>query len=512
MKLVATVGQMRECDRVTIEEIGIPGIVLMETASRAAAEKARQMLGGDAKGKRVICLCGKGNNGGDGFAMARHLRGWGAEVEVHLTCQPESLQGDAALNRDFWLRTGGKINVVAAGAGISRIDWHADLIVDALLGTGFAPPLNAFTSQLIQKANDSSIPILGVDIPSGVSGDSGEIGELAINAKQTVTFGLLKPGLILPPGRMHAGEVTVADIGIPTEVVARQNIALFHVEATDDSRLLPSLSSNAHKGDAGLVYILAGSPGMTGAATLVAEAALKTGAGLVTVGVPKSLNPILEVKLTEAMTDPLPETASGGLARDSWQLVAKRLVWADAVAFGPGVGKDDETGDLLGAILTEIKKPLVIDADGLNILAKMPELMKLLSGKTVLTPHPGEFSRLTGLPIAEITRNPVLTARKYSAEWGVVIHLKGAPSITASPDGTVFINSTGNPGMATGGSGDVLTGIIVALLAGGLAPLEATWAGAYIHGRAGDLARDTFGERSMIAGDIISHLPAALRI
>ncbi len=502
---------MRECDRLTIEEIGIPGIVLMETASRAVAVKAREMLGGVVIGKKVICLCGKGNNGGDGLAVARHLTGWGAEVFVYLLCKPDILTGDSALNYDNFLRVAGTLKVIESIEDVAQIDFNCDLIIDALLGTGFNPPANELYSQLIKVANESRMPILAVDIPSGVVGDNGLVGDQAIKAQGTVTFGLLKPGILLSPGRDFSGDVVVADIGIPPEVVARQKINLFRVEEDDVRAVLPRLKPDAHKGDAGFVYILAGSPGLTGSAALSAEAAMRAGAGLVTVGVPKSLNPILEIKLTEAMTEPLPETESGGLSQDAWEKVYGRLAWADAVVFGPGLGTDDATGELLALVLREINVPLVIDADGLNLLAKNQELLSRLPSKTILTPHLGEFSRLTGLTVKDISLRSIDLAREYSKLWNVVIHLKGAPSITAAPDGRVMINSTGNQGMATGGSGDVLTGIIAALLGGGVAPFEATWAGSYIHGLAGDLALETMGVRSMIAGDIISHLSTALR-
>ncbi len=502
---------MRECDRLAIFEAGIPGIVLMETASRAVAEKAREMLGGEVAGKRVVCLCGKGNNGGDGLAAARHLSGWGAEVIVTLLCKPQDLSGDAALNLDLFRSVGGAPIVIDSVEAISKLSLDCDLIVDALLGTGFTPPASELYARLIKAANSSGKPILAVDIPSGVTGNTGQVEDQAITASATVTFGLLKPGVLLSPGRDFSGSVSIADIGIPPGIVTSQSINLFQVEESDVRGVLPRLSPSAHKGDAGFVTILAGSPGLSGAATLAAEAAMRSGAGLVTVGVPKSLNSILEVKLTEAMTEPLPETASGGLSKDAWEKVLSRLEWADAAAFGPGVGMDEGTAELLELILLHTNKPLVIDADGLNLLAKKPELLRRLPGKTVLTPHPGEFSRLTGLSVRAITENRIELAREYSRLWKVVIHLKGSPSLTAAPDGRAFVNSTGNEGMATGGSGDVLTGIIAALLGGGMAPLEAAWAGGFIHGRAGDVARKTVGARSLIAGDIISHLPTALR-
>jgi len=510
MKPVASNDQMREADRLTIEEIGIPGMVLMETASRAVALKARGMLGGNCRSKRVICICGKGNNGGDGLAVSRHLTGWGIEVVTYLLCPAESLRGDAAHNYEILHRVGGRIDIVATVEDARRLLLDCDLIIDAILGTGFVPPANELYSAIIQRMNQSGKPILSVDIPSGVAGEDGWVEGEAVHATATVTFAMLKPGLLLSPGRDYVGELSVADIGIPPMIVNRQSINCHLVEASDVHKALPLLKSNAHKGDAGIVYLLAGSPGLTGAATMAAESAMRTGAGLVTVGVPRSLNSILEMKLTEPMTEPLDETESGGLSIRAWNTILARLPGSDAVAFGPGVGRHPETGELLAKLLIECLKPMVIDADGLYLLAGKPELFQHLSGKTVLTPHTGEFARLTGLPLEDIRKNPVDRAREFAVKWGTVLHLKGAPSITASPSGDVFFNSTGNNGMATGGSGDVLTGVIVSLLAAGLDPATAAWAGSYVHGVAGDLARAAKGVRGMTALDIIHHLPSAL--
>lgn len=507
MKPVATTAQMRDCDRITIEEFGLPGVVLMESASRAVATKARELLGGEAKGRRVTIICGKGNNGGDGLAVARHLRGWGAEVAVFLAGRIDALQDDPQLNAQLLLKCGVTISEVTGSMEIPPFAWDCDLVVDALLGTGFSGPVGGLYADLIDAVSRARKPVLAVDIPSGVNGDSGQVAGAAVKARATVTFGLLKPGLLIPPGRDLAGVVEVADIGIPSSVVERQGIALRQVEAADIAAVLPHRRPDAHKGNAGFVYILAGSPGLTGAAALAAEAAVRSGAGLVVVGVSQSLNAILEVKLTEAMTEPLPETPHGALSAMAWEKVARRLEWADAIAFGPGVGTDPETGELLARLLENALKPLVIDADGLNQLAARPELLSRLPRETVLTPHPGELSRLTGLPVAEILSRRIEVARDCARRWGVVLHLKSSPSLTATPGGEVFLNSTGNAGMATGGSGDVLTGIIAALLAGGVSAAEAAWAGAFLHGAAGDQARDRMGEPGMSASDIILNLP-----
>jgi len=510
LKLVATPAQMRECDCITIDEIGIPGIVLMETASRAVAAEVERLLGGNLIDKRVTVFCGKGNNGGDGFACARHLLNRGAEVFLILASPVDSLSGDARTNADLLLKVGGEITCIESVDAIPSEALITDIVVDALLGIGFTGEVAGLYGDLIELIGKMEAPVVSVDIPSGVSGESGKVGDRAVHADATVTFGMLKPGLVLPPGRDLAGEVITADIGIPPIVSNSQAIATFVVESADIRAQLPRLQRDAHKGDAGYVYLLAGSPGLTGAAALAAEAAVRTGAGLVVVGVPRSLNAILETKLTEAMTEPLPETPVGGLSLQAAEQVLARLEWADAIAIGPGLGKDPDTGALLERILPNIQKPLLIDADGLNFLAGKPELLRRLPRHTILTPHPGEFARLSGLSIQEIASDRIGVARNFAAQYNVVLHLKGAPSLTALPNGEVYINPTGNPGMATGGSGDVLTGVIVALLAGGVPSTSAAWVGSYIHGLAGDLAVEQTGTLSLAAGDIVKHLYLSL--
>ena len=507
---VATTAQMRECDRVTIEELRLPGLVLMEHASRAVAAQAARMLK-DKPGGWIWIFCGKGNNGGDGFAAARHLSNVGYEIALFLLGSADDLTGDARFNRDLYRRIGGRIREIKGPDDLRFRGVRPDLVIDALLGTGFQGEVSGLYADAIHVISDLKAPVLSVDIPSGVECDSGSVMGPAVTADATVTFGLLKPGLLIPPGREYAGAVSVADIGIPPQVVVRRRIRLFVVEESDVRRVMPHRSPAAHKGDAGHVYILAGSPGLTGAAALSAEAAMRSGVGLAVVGVPASLNPVLEVKLTEAMTQPLPENSRGALAAEAFESILPRLQWADTVVLGPGLGRDLDTAALLGRLLGVIDKPLVIDADGLNLLADNPRLLKKLPPETVLTPHPGEFARLTGLNMSRILSNRVEEARRWAKKWGVTLTLKGSPSLTALTNGVVLLNSTGNAGMATGGSGDVLTGVIAALSAQGLPLQDAAWAGIYIHGAAGDRAADKKGEPGMIAGDIIDALPDTLK-
>lgn len=507
---VATSAQMRECDRITIEEIGLPGLVLMENASRAVAFQAMEVLGGSVTEKRIVIYCGKGNNGGDGFAAARHLKNVGAEVEVILIGRTGDLKGDALVNCQLFEKIGGKITESSVESGIPDPYLQPDLIIDALLGTGFKGEVRDQYAQAIDEINKSFAPVIAVDMPSGVDADTGLAASHAVKAHTTVTFGLIKRGLLFSPGREHAGRVIVADIGIPPEVVAKQNIQVNLVEEDDVQRQIPNRHPAAHKGDAGHVYILAGSPGLTGAAVLSANGAMRTGAGLVAVGVPRDLNPILEMKLDEAMSQPLPQTKSGNLAKSALKEILPRLEWAHCVVIGPGLGRDPETGELIAELLKLIKKPLIIDADGLNLIADNPDMLDNLPPGTVLTPHPGEFKRLLGNRYDQILDRFDLLSN-CAQQWGATVVLKGAPTMTALQDGTLYINSTGNPGMATGGSGDVLTGIIAGLVAQGVSPEAAAWAGVYIHGAAGDRAANAKGIHGMLAGDIVEHLSETIK-
>ena len=508
---VAFTAQIRECDRITIEDLGLPGLVLMENASRAAAVEAIRMLDDNPLDKRVRIFCGKGNNGGDGFAIARHLRNGGAEIELFLTGAVKDLRGDALFNCELYKKLGGRVNEVNPEIGFRLGRKKPDLVIDALLGTGFMGPVLGLYAEAIDIINSTDVQVLAVDIPSGVEADTGFVTGSAVIATRTITFGLLKAGLLLPPGRECSGQLVVADIGIPPQFVRKQRIRQYIVGRGDVAECFPERHPTDHKGKAGHVFILAGSPGLTGAAALAAEASMRTGAGLTVVGTPVSLNPVLESKLTEAMTLPLPENRNGCLCEEAYSACRDRIEWADVLVFGPGVGRDPDTVGLLAKVLEKLDKPLVVDADGLTLLADNPELLGKLSRKCVLTPHPGEFSRLTGLSTGAIGADRIGTARKWAKKHGVTLVLKGSPSLTALPDGQVIINSTGNAGLATGGSGDVLTGIIAALIAQGLDATAAAWAGCWLHGAAGETAAAELSQHGMIAGDIIEFLPKVLR-
>lgn len=503
---VCNSAQIRECDRITIEELGIPGIILMENASRAVAAIVEDILDRQLSLKNVLIFAGKGNNGGDGFAVARYLKNLGSAVLVFLIGEKGMLRGDAKFNCELFERLGGDTIEIVAEKDLEEIKVDADLWIDALLGTGFEGEVRGLYARAIDIMNSSQAPVLSIDIPSGIEADTGRSSKWAVQANQTVTFGLIKQGFYFSPGRELAGEVLVADIGIPPEAIDRQNIMLEEIEGEDVVEVIPNRHPTSHKGDAGHVYVVAGSPGMTGASVLAAKSALKTGCGLVVVGIPKSLSSIIEIKLTEAMSQPLPESANGGLSIEGFDQILARSKWADCMVIGPGLGVEKETGKLLEKLLLTVKCPIVIDADGLNLLAGRKKILENLPENVVLTPHPGEFLRLTGLTKGDLTKDRVIAVRECARKWKTVIVLKGSPTLIGGANGSVYINTTGNPGMATGGSGDVLSGIIGSLIAQGMDTLEAAWAGVFIHGSAGDSAKQRFGVRSMVAGDIVDNL------
>lgn len=510
MQKIATTKEMQALDAAAIEEAGIPALILMENASLGILQVISRIMEGDIRNRKFLIACGKGNNGGDGYALGRHLLNRGADVTLISTCPVEELKGDARTNADIYKAIGGNVKVLQESGPLPKTA-SVDLIVDALLGMGVSGTPKGLTARVIDWINERPELVLSVDIPSGVEGDTGAAPGSAVTANWTVTMGLLKRGLVLPPGRDLAGEVSVALISLPPRIRAGTHIPFNLLEADDVRAAFPKRDPAAHKGDCGHAFVLAGSPGMTGAATLASLSALRIGAGLVKLGIPESLNPILEAKLTEVMTCPLPENKEHCICPDALPLIEEYISWTDVIAVGPGISQHPNTGATIRKLLPEIKKPLVIDADGLNLLGQEEEFASLLPTGSILTPHPGEFSRLTGHPIAEILSNRVdLTAEK-AADWGAVVVLKGSPTIIADPGGEVYCNPTGNATLATGGSGDVLTGMILGLLAQGCPTVHAACVGVYLHGLAGDIAAKEIGVAATIAGDIDGLVPKAIR-
>ena len=510
---VVTGEEMKALDRAAIEEYGIPGLVLMENAGRHVVEVIRQDLG-DVRDKVVTVFVGKGNNGGDGLVIARHLLNMGAEIKVLLLADTKEINGDAAVNLEIWQKLGQKIYSIHHGDGINIVRlilMNTDLIVDAIYGTGFRGKVPEKVGRIIEVLNSSGKPIVAVDVPSGLEASNGKVNGPCIQATHTVTFGLPKLGLILEPGASYAGRLHIVDISIPAVLVEKEGPSRYLITPELVREWLPARPTDAHKGTFGRILIVAGSRGMTGAACLAGEAALRAGAGLVTVAVPETLHDILEMKLTEVMTTPLPDNGKGCLSKEAKQAILSLLEDKDVLAIGPGLSNDPDVAALVRELLSSIKVPCVFDADALNALAGAGELLKKVQAPAIITPHPGEMARLTGTSIQEIQEDRLLAASKAALNWNDVVVLKGARTVVADPGGAIYINPTGNPGMATAGSGDVLTGCIAALLAQGLKPSRAAAAGVYLHGLAGDLTAREKGMMGLVAGDLVFTLPEAIR-
>ncbi len=509
MKIV-TAAEMREIDRSAIEDLGIAGVVLMENAGMAVVQAAYELLEASG-GSKVGIFAGKGNNGGDGFVVARHLHNAGYDVQVYLLAQADQLRGDAAVNCGIAQRMDVPIHEVLkwTAGRIRRAAAGADLLVDAIFGTGLSGEVRGPARHAIEALNASGAPILAVDMPSGVHADTGAKLGSAVQATVTVTFGLLKAGLYQYPGAELAGRVRIADIGIPPAVVDAQGLKTELITGDLVRPLLPERPPAGHKGDFGRVLVVAGSRGMTGACALAAEGALRVGAGLVTMAVPESLNSILEAKVTEATSVALPETEVLSLSIEAEDDLARLSEGADAVVLGPGLSQAASTQELVRALVPRIGRPLVLDADGLNALAGAKGVLRRRRQATIITPHPGELARLRRCSIGEIQADRLASARGAAADLGCNVLLKGAGTVVAAPDGRAAVNPTGNSGLACGGTGDVLAGMVGGLVAGGLQPYEAGLVAAFWHGLAADVAVEKLGERSLVASDVCRHLGAA---
>ena len=512
MKIV-TATQMQALDRRTITEARVPGLTLMERAGSGTADFIRNRFG-PLDGKRVTIVCGKGNNGGDGLVVARLLRQRRARVTVLLLAPAAELSRDAKAMYRRWLRVGG----ASATKSFRSPDQaeallaESELIVDALLGTGLSTPVTGPYRETIRLMNEAGGPIVSVDMPSGIRADDGALLGCAVRASATVTFGLPKLGLYVGAGIDHAGVIHVVDIGIPAAYVDEVDGRTFLITEDFVKTALPPRTASSHKGTYGHAGILAGSVGKTGAAALAAKAALRIGAGLVTVGVPASVNDVLEAKLLEAMTVPLPDTKARTLGRAGFDRILGFIQARTAVAIGPGLSTNPETVEVVQSLMKHLDRPSVLDADALNALASRASLLTECKTPPILTPHPGEMARLeAGATSQSINADRLGTARRFARERGVFVVLKGARTVVARPDGLLMVCPTGNPGMATAGTGDVLTGMLVGLLAQGVPSWEAACAATYLHGAAGDLAADRLGFAGMIAGDLIEQIPYAIQ-
>jgi len=502
MIAVLDASQMREADRVTIRELGLPGMVLMEAAAGAVTEVVADRF---AETQRVLVACGPGNNGGDGLAVARQLRCRGFAVDVALLVGEPELRGDAAAQLQLARKFG--VTIHRCGSRPSRLADllpGASVIVDALFGTGLDRPLEGRWAKVVGVLNGAGVPIVAVDIPSGLQGSSGEVVGEAVEAAVTVTFAAPKVAHVLPPACWRCGEVAVADIGIPPWVVQGQ-AKLGLVEGEDVAGWLPHRAVDAHKGNFGHLLVVAGGGGGGGAAVLAARAAVTLGAGLVTVATAHGAVRPVQAQVPEAMVDPLPAGKDGAVSGEGLE---GSLGKATALAVGPGLGTSDGPRRLLATILREWPGPLVLDADALTLLAGRLEELRGRTSPTVLTPHPGELGRLLGVPTAEVTRDRLQAAQEASKRSGAVVLAKGARTVIASGAEWSLVNPTGTSGLASGGAGDVLTGAIGALLAQGVPGREAAAAGAWLHGRAAEIAGERF-PGAVPAGALVEELSRA---
>lgn len=508
MKLV-TAKEMKALDVQAQNDYAMPGILLMDNAAQAVAEAVHEALTA-LEGERVVIFCGGGNNGGDGLGAARWLQSYGVSVRAFVVgAALDAVQGDAAVELAMFTKAGGRVEALS-----TEDDWvlaelaasKADVLVDALLGTGFHGELEGDVLRACELLNKSEKYILAVDIPTGVNADNGAVSEQAVRADHTVTMALVKTGLLLYPGREYCGDIELADISMPVKLVEEYKSDKYRLTDEIVRELLPLRKANAHKGDAGRVVICAGSPGYTGAAALASDAAVKAGAGLVSLYTPLSSRDVLAIKLTEVMVHGLLERMPGILGGGAASDVASSAEAADVLAIGPGLGTSESTQEAVRTILQKITTPVVIDADALTALAGHTEILAAMQAQKVLTPHPGEMARLTGLEIAEIEADRINVAKKYAEEWQAIVVLKGAPTVIGCPNGTVYVNSTGNSSLATGGSGDVLTGIIAGLAAQEISLQEAAICGVYLHGLAAELTGIDIG---LAAGELAALLPQA---
>ncbi|MGE5894021.1 MAG: NAD(P)H-hydrate dehydratase [bacterium] len=507
---VATAEEMREIDRKTIQDFGTPSLELMERAGSIVADVVMRMY----RGRSITVIAGGGNNGGDGLVTARLLKKAGIDAKAFLVSDEESLSPDCRFQYRAALENGIRVEI---RKHISAGDIQDSVVIDALFGTGLNKPVSGPFLDIIKTVNERGSPVVSIDVPSGISADNGQVLGQAIRADLTVSFGLPKIGHLLHPGAEYAGKLIVENIGFPDELLNDPSLKHHLIERLTVRSLIPKRKPDSHKGVYGHVMVLAGSAGKTGAAFLASRACMRAGAGAVTIGVPDVLFPIFQTRVLEEMTIPLQSHESGTFSMHASQKALDFIhAKADTVLIGPGIGVSDDVIQFVKEIVIHAGKPLLIDADALNCIAVDPDILRKTSSEVVITPHPNEMKRLLGRQYPDITgqevnRRRIEIARSFAAEKKVICVLKGAPTVVASPDGSAYINSSGNPGMATAGAGDVLSGVISAFLAQGMSALNAAICGVYLHGLAGDIARDELGEYSLIAGDLIRHLPGAFR-
>lgn len=514
--ILVTAGEMQEMDRLTIESHGIPGLELMENAGRGATDALLDQFADRIK-TRVVIICGKGNNGGDGFVMARYLAERHIDVTVYLLAKAGNVKGDAAANLNRLATLEIPVIEIPDEDSFSKIKSELsrfDLIVDAILGTGLKSDVRGFFKTVIDFINElnrSGTPVFAVDMPSGLNSDTGQPCGTCIRAQGTATFALAKIAHYTYPGADYTGNLKIVDIGIPGAVVDAVGPKQYLISAEQIRAAFPQRPANTHKGRTGHLLVVAGSTGKTGAAAMTAVAAMRAGAGLVTLGIAESLNPILETQVLEVMTASLAECEYGILADIAIEDITRLADGKSCLAIGPGIGQAAETRSLVEKIISQIDTPMVIDADGLNNIAGKTQLLKKRKALTVLTPHPGEMARLIETSPAAVQQNRIACARDFAVSFGVHVVLKGAATVIAHPDGKAYVNPTGNPGMASGGMGDVLTGVIAGFITQGFTPEAAAHAAVYLHGAAADTLAQTVGPIGYLAGEVMNIIPKEIK-
>ncbi len=511
---------MRNIDRRASEKYGIPALLLMENAAHGILRVIEDTFG-PVKNRRITIVCGKGNNGGDGLAVARLLFNRGARVQALLLAEPKELKGDAEINLKIALKMGvdiqSKISTGNSPGNLFDI-WdvrnslnHSHVIIDAIFGTGLSSNIKDEHLEIIELINNSNRPVISVDIPTGINSDTGEIMGAAVRATATVTFAIPKRGHFLYPGSDFTGKLHIADISIPDTATEEEGIYLSLLTEDDMSELIQDRLANSHKGNFGHVLVVAGSIGKGGAAAMTSLSCLKSGAGLVTLATPEGVQPVIAGKITEVMTYPLTETDEKTIALQAIDTILELSKDKEVIAIGPGLTTNKDTAELVRRFIKNVNATVVIDADAINAINDHLEILKERKAHTVLTPHPGEMARLIGKTSSEVQQNRIGIARDFAVQYSVYLVLKGANTVIAGPSGVVYINPTGNPGMATAGTGDALTGIIAGFIAQGLDISSAVRLGVYLHGLAGDLAAGEKGMIGMIAGDLIDRIPEAIR-
>jgi NAD(P)H-hydrate epimerase len=511
--VIVTAAEMQEMDRQTITVFGIPGRVLMENAGRGATWFLLEQFSELAQ-KRVGVLAGRGNNGGDGTVIARYLSQRGICVTVYLLAERSKVKGDAAANLKLLDPLG--VPVIELPEENAFRDHRPDLRredlwIDAILGTGLTSTVRGYFKTVIEFVNSLDRPVFAVDIPSGLHADTGQPCGSCIRAAATATFGLAKTGHMIYPGAEYSGKLKVIDIGIPRHVIEAVGPKQFLLTAQQLRTALKPRSPSAHKGHAGHVLVVAGSPGKTGAAAMTAMSAVRCGAGLVTLGIPAGLNTVIEAQVVEAMTQPLAETPAGVLGESALEDILVMLEGKTCLALGPGLGQAAQTRKLVHALIEASPVPMVVDADGLNLIAGATDILKRRGAAMILTPHPGEMARLSGRSVAQIQGDRIEAAREFACRHEVHLVLKGARTVIAHPDGSVFVNPTGNAGMASGGMGDVLTGAVAGFLAQGYTPETASHMGVYLHGAAADSLAEKWAPWGYLATEVMAALPGEIK-